>query len=609
MLRIYFKLALRNLLSNKLVTGINIFGLSIAVGCSIVVFLFLQNHWTMDNFHRNGDRIFIAEYTVDKDGGVETWGSSPMPLGPALEADFPQVERAVRIELQGAEVYLGNRSFDELVYFADPGYFDMFTFPLKSGRASALTEPDAVILSADAAEKYFQKEDALGKEITIVFENQVRKVFTVKGVALPFPENTGFRFDVLTGFNTLAAIGAPGLTDWSTHTRGTFVQLRQAGDVEVLSKKMDRYVALHNAANPELQMKALVFDNLRHPNPGAYDVVRRPAEAAHPLVTAIFSLIALLMMALSCFNYINISLGHVGKRLKEIGIRKTIGGRKMQLVIQFMSENLLLCFFALLLGLALAQTVLTPFFNAIMVSRISLDLGANAWLWVFSSKETTIYVIRRSRGHDVPEEILGAFDGYLIVDGLKSYDVLDVAKGRCNGHLLRRCKELAQTLPKVQQKWAVALKELLQDALALAQQRDELAADVYAKRVARIEDRLDAWIDAVPTQDADVNRLVNHVASHRGEWLVFLHDAEVPATNNHAERMIRPAVITRKVGGCNKTLKGAAVHGVLASLIATCRQQGRRFLDLAKRLWTGDVSQAIKISDLPEPPNALGSAA
>lgn len=233
----------------------------------------------------------------------------------------------------------------------------------------------------------------------------------------------------------------------------------------------------------------------------------------------------------------------------------------------------------------------------------------NAWLWVFSSKETTIYVIRRSRGHDVPEEILGAFDGYLIVDGLKSYDVLDVAKGRCNGHLLRRCKELEQTLPKVQQKWAVALKELLQDALALAQQRDDLAADVYAKRVARIEDRLDAWIDAVPTQDADVNRLVNHVASHRGEWLVFLHDAEVPATNNHAERMIRPAVITRKVGGCNKTLKGAAVHGVLASLIATCRQQGRRFLDFAKRLWTGDVSQAIKISDLPEPPNALGSTA
>jgi transposase len=229
----------------------------------------------------------------------------------------------------------------------------------------------------------------------------------------------------------------------------------------------------------------------------------------------------------------------------------------------------------------------------------------NAWLWVFSSKEITIYVIRRSRGHDVPEEILGDFDGYLIVDGLKSYDVLDVAKGRCNGHLLRRCKELEQTLPKAQRQWATQLKELLQDALALAQQRAELDAAVYARRVEKIEERLDGWLDAVPLKDADVDRLVNHVAAHRGEWLVFLHDAEVPATNNHAERMLRPAVITRKVGGCNKTLKGAAVHGVLASLIATCRQQGRRFLDLAKRLWTGEASQAIHISELPDPGSAV----
>jgi transposase len=233
----------------------------------------------------------------------------------------------------------------------------------------------------------------------------------------------------------------------------------------------------------------------------------------------------------------------------------------------------------------------------------------NAWLWVFTSKETTIYVIRRSRGHEVPEEILGDFDGYLIVDGLKSYDVLDVAKGRCNGHLLRRCKELEQTLPKRQQHWARQLKELLQDALALAQKRDELTAEVYAKRVQQIEDRLDDWLDAAaPTPDDDVYRLVKHVASHRAEWLVFLRDAEVPATNNHAERMIRPAVITRKVGGCNKTLKGAAVHGVLASLIASCRQQGRRFLDLCKRLWTGEGPQAIKISELPGPTLASASA-
>ena len=99
--------------------------------------------------------------------------------------------------------------------------------------------------------------------------------------------------------------------------------------------------------------------------------------------------------------------------------------------------------------------------------------------------------------------------------------------------------------------------------------------------------------------NADLDRLVMHVSSHRGEWLVFLHDAEVPPTNNHAEQMLRPAVITRKVGGCNKTLLGAVVHGVLASLMVTCKRQGRRFLDLAKRLWQTEETQAIPLNTLP----------
>jgi transposase len=226
----------------------------------------------------------------------------------------------------------------------------------------------------------------------------------------------------------------------------------------------------------------------------------------------------------------------------------------------------------------------------------------NAWLWVFSSKDTTIYVIRRSRGSDVPEEILGSdFDGYLVVDGLKVYDVIEVAKGRCNAHLLRRCKELLETVPTAEQKHVQALSDLIQKAIRLAQRREELNSSVYTRRVQRIEDALDDWLDHVPLDGSrELDRLVGHVASHRGEWLVFLHDAEVPPTNNHAEQMLRPAVITRKVGGCNKTLLGAVAHGVLASLMVTCKRQGRRFLDLAKRLWQTEDTPVILLNSLPE---------
>lgn len=225
----------------------------------------------------------------------------------------------------------------------------------------------------------------------------------------------------------------------------------------------------------------------------------------------------------------------------------------------------------------------------------------NAWLWVFSSKDTTIYVIRRSRGHEVPAEMLGDdFDGYLVVDGLNVYDVLEIAKGRCNAHLLRRCKALAATVPTSEERHVQALSELIQKAIRLAERRDELATEVYAKRVQQIEDALDDWLDQVPVDgSADLDRLVKHVASHRGEWLIFLHDPAVPPTNNHAEQMLRPAVITRKVGGCNKTLLGAVVHGVLASLMVTCKRQGRHFLDLAKQLWRAEQPTAIPLATLP----------
>jgi transposase len=228
----------------------------------------------------------------------------------------------------------------------------------------------------------------------------------------------------------------------------------------------------------------------------------------------------------------------------------------------------------------------------------------NAWLWVFSSKQATIYAIRQSRGHDVPEEILGAdFDGYLIVDGLNSYDVLEVAKGRCNGHLLRRCQNLRASLPAKEQHHVKALSALLQEAIDLASRRDELTTDGYQRRVQEIENRLDDWLEAnnrKRTLSAELDRLDKHIREHRGEWLVFLHEAEVPPTNNHAEQMLRPAVITRKVGGCNKNLLGALVHSRLSSIMVSCHQQGRRFLDLARQLWQSQQPQAVPLADLPQ---------
>jgi len=147
------------------------------------------------------------------------------------------------------------------------------------------------------------------------------------------------------------------------------------------------------------------------------------------------------------------------------------------------------------------------------------------------------------------------------------------------------------------------LSALLKEAIDLASRRDEFSPLDYGRRVQDIEDRLDTWLETnleFRTLSAELNRMDQHIRNHRGEWLLFLHDSEVPPTNNHAEQMLRPSVITRKVGGCNKNLMGALVHGILSSLMVTCHRQGKRFLDLARKLWQTDETQAVPIASLPD---------
>jgi len=383
MFKNYFKIAYRNLWRNKTITFINIFGLSIALATAVVVFLLLQNHWTMDNFHQHADRIYIAEYVVENDGEEQVWGNPPLPLGKALANDFPQIEQTVRLDIKGSSVYLADKVFQQSVFFADPAYFELFTFPLETGTPAVLNEPDAIIISAKLAEKYFKDEESLGKALTIVFDNQVKKIFTVKGVAAPFPENTSFAFDIITGFDNSASIGKIEQNDWATHIGGTFIQLKEGATIEPVAANMNKYVALQNASNEDIPIKSFVFDNVKNPNANAHAVNGRPIFVTHPIVGFLFILLALLMLALSSFNYINIALGFAGKKLKEIGIRKTIGGQRIQLVWQFMSENLLLCFLALILSLVIAQIFLIPLLNTIMAMQISLTIIENPSIWLF----------------------------------------------------------------------------------------------------------------------------------------------------------------------------------------------------------------------------------
>lgn len=363
----YLTIAWRNIRAQKMVSFINLFGLSIAIGICITVFLFLKNYQMLDVFHANGKRIFMVEYQTNMNNIPQTWGNTPAPLATALANDFPQVERTVRVFKEGTQVFHKDELIDQLLMYVDTGFFDMFTFPLQYGSPLALNDPNALIISDEIAKKYFPAENPVGKTLTMLNGSRERVAFTVQGVAKPFPKNSSIDFDLLAGWHTTHT--ALKNQDWKEPSDGIFVQLRNPADAPQLAAQLQRFVPLYNAANPDNPATGFVLDNLRSPNDQAYNINQRPAEAAHPAVTIMYTLIALLMLALSCFNYVNIALGAVTHRLREIGVRKAIGSSRKQIIFQFLTENLLLCFFALLVGLFLAESIFIPLQNQVMTIK------------------------------------------------------------------------------------------------------------------------------------------------------------------------------------------------------------------------------------------------
>lgn len=230
----------------------------------------------------------------------------------------------------------------------------------------------------------------------------------------------------------------------------------------------------------------------------------------------------------------------------------------------------------------------------------------SAWLWVFCGSDVTVYTIKRSRGHQVVLEILGQqFPGRLTTDGLLTYDAaaLDAwLKQKCLAHILRRLKAMSASTQATHQALATGMSAVLRDALALARTRAEADQGAYAKAAAALEVRLDALLaEHLGDADDDAARMARHLTKHREALLPFLYEEGIEPTNNPAEREIRPAVITRKVGGCNRTDEGAHAHAVLASLGATCRKRGIPVLDF--------LVQILRATDALPSVNAAALAA
>lgn len=390
MLRSYIRLAYRSLRRNKTAAVINLTGLSIAIGVLVVCFVFVNRWFQVERFHTNADRIFVVGHTVERDGDEQKWVNSPLPLGPAMQADLPQVEQAVRFERYSTTVsYVrpdGERVADrQRLVFVDPAFLEVFSYPMVQGETSALTDLNSVVITQTFANKYFGTDDPLGATLDVALTPTLTRSYTVRGVLDRRPQASSIPFDVLLPFQTYDDLLADEADRdaWTQSVTATFLLLRTPEDVDAVAAQMDRYLALHNAVASEWIYTAFTFDNLRDLWRIVQDVRGEIAFAPPTQIFILITVISLLLLTLACFNYVNVALSTTQRRLIEIGIRKTLGGEKRHLVVQFLTENVVLCFLALVLGVMLAQAFLLPGFNALTGTALVIDYWGSTQLWWF----------------------------------------------------------------------------------------------------------------------------------------------------------------------------------------------------------------------------------
>jgi putative ABC transport system permease protein len=361
----YLKVAWRNLIRHKGHSFINIFGLAVGLASCIMILLWVRDEMSYDRFHVQAGaihRVIVTETLPG--GGRESFAALPPNLGPALKAEFPEVRQAVRHKGLGPQIVAngGKRFYEENISLVDPEFLLMFSFPLRRGEVkNALSDPHAIVLTEAVAEKYFGREDPLGKSLRL----NNRSEYTVTGILADIPEQSHLSFDILLPFLAAGEFGLPTQT-WERFSYDTYVQLEAGSDVRQVNKKIATWLRKPlGDTRMILNLQPLVDIHL-------HSTHIREGEVRGDIRTVfLFSLLALLILFMACINYLNLTTARSGIRSKEIGLRKVVGARRGEIVGQFLGESIYQTAWAMIVAMILIGFCL-PLFNALSGKEIAI---------------------------------------------------------------------------------------------------------------------------------------------------------------------------------------------------------------------------------------------
>jgi putative ABC transport system permease protein len=354
---------LRNFRNQKLFSFVNIAGLTIGIVAASLIMIYISYELSFDRFHKNSGQIFRVYGTFTMGDKNQAWVQTPNPLGPFLKNKFPEIEKYVRItRLSKGLVSSGDKSFfEDRIVLADSTVFDIFTFPLLIGNPKAvLSQPNGVVLSESAAEKYFGKSDPIGK--TIRYNRTID--FTITGIMKDIPGNTHLQFDMMVSMSTAKSLFREDfLEDHMSTVTNLYLMTNQSVKAGILEKYVSQSTKEYDDGadfgdNKQYHVQELTSIHLNSNMGGEF------APNSNIKNIYILSTIAFLILTIACINYINLSFSINTRRAKELGMRRIMGARRSQLILLYLSDA------SVLVGISVLTAAITISDNLGWFSRL-----------------------------------------------------------------------------------------------------------------------------------------------------------------------------------------------------------------------------------------------
>ncbi|KPL06273.1 hypothetical protein AMJ86_09055 [bacterium SM23_57] len=377
MIRNYLKTAFRNLVKHKAYSAINIIGLAVGVTCCFLIVLYVITELGYERMHINRDRIYRVATEFNYGGQTLHIAPTITPLGTVIAEDIPEVVSAVRITpVANALIGVGENRFREKYFcFVDSTFFDIFTFPLLAGDPkTALRDPFTIVISPEIAHKYFGDDDPIGKVLS--FENQFD--FTVTGVLNEIPDQTQLKSDFYASYASRYTIGGTNLDSWlQAGEVFCYILLAEGAAPAIVEQKLPDLILKHGgdfaASIYTLHLQPLNDIYLHSKLMGEFE------PSGNIIYIYLFSAIAVLILLIACINFMNLTTARSMHRAREVGMRKTLGAKRSQLIRQFLGESITISFIAVLLAIALFE-LCYPLFSRFLEKDLLIDHAHHAWI-------------------------------------------------------------------------------------------------------------------------------------------------------------------------------------------------------------------------------------